>query len=86
MAQFEVIAGNVGTVYSGPSEQDAQSYWVQYVELSKQERGRVSGESVYLMRDGSLIEEYIGPQDREEWDGFSRIDPQEVYTDDSPSD
>jgi len=55
---FEVIAGNVGTVYSGNNYMQAIRKYQAYVKLSKADTGRVSGESVVLFNDGEPIHEH----------------------------
>lgn len=57
---YEVVVGNVGTVYSGPDAQDALSTFNVYVEQSKADQGRAGGEDVTLMRDGEPVREYHG--------------------------
>lgn len=57
MANYDVIVGNVGTVYSGSDEAEARSKFDSYVGVS---RGRAAGEDVTLMRDGESIAEYVG--------------------------
>jgi hypothetical protein len=54
---YDVIVGNVGTVYRGNSEKDARAIFRDYVGAAQTDRGRASGEAVTLMRDGDIIEE-----------------------------
>ena len=60
MAKFEVIVGNVGTVYSGNNYMQAATKYSAYVKLSKANYGRVAGESVTLMHNGEIRSEYEG--------------------------
>lgn len=46
---YEVIVGNVGTVYSGNSQDMAHAVYLKYVAISNGGEGRAGGESVYLM-------------------------------------
>jgi hypothetical protein len=55
---YEVIVGNIGTVYSGTSEDAALSDFYIYRHKSKQDVGRASGEDVTLMRNGEPWKEY----------------------------
>lgn len=57
---YEVIVGNVGTVYVGPSKYEAHGTFKTYVELSMLDMGRASGESVVLMYRGDIIREHQG--------------------------
>jgi len=56
---FEVIVGNIGTVYSGPDEAEARKTYREYCEQSNQS-GRASGEDVTLLSHGEPIEEFEG--------------------------
>lgn len=58
-ARYEVIAGNVGTVYSGNSLTDAENAYGNYVFLSVQGNGRVQGEPVTLLVNGEPVQEHI---------------------------
>ena len=62
---YQVIIGNIGTVYSGRNLRDARFHARSYVDQSKRPIGRAAGESVSLLRDGELIEEYTGTLDQE---------------------
>jgi hypothetical protein len=64
MARYEVIVGNIGKVYDGDSLPEAQLHVVAYIDQSKSERGRAGGESVTLMKDGDILTEFIGTQDK----------------------
>jgi len=46
--QYQVIAGNIGTVHEGNSQHVAQQKANEYVELSKANYGRVAGEDVAI--------------------------------------
>lgn len=59
--QYEVIVGNVGTVYAGANWKVAGETFREYVKISRDsEYGRAAGESVVFMKDGEIIEEYTG--------------------------
>mgnify|MGYP001010685849 CR=1 FL=1 len=55
---YEVFVGNLGRVYHGPSTDDANEAYDDYVKESKTPGGRTSGESVTLMCDGEPVREY----------------------------
>jgi hypothetical protein len=58
--QYQLIVGNVGTVYEGTNGFNAIKDYNQYVKLSKESTGRVSGESVTLIRNDEIYREYEG--------------------------
>ena len=49
MNRFEVIVGNIGSVYSGTSEISALLAYGEYVNQSTTNYGRAADESVILM-------------------------------------
>lgn len=57
---YEVIVSNIGTVYCGHNLRDARFHARTYVDQSKAGYRRAAGESVTLLGDGEVIEEYIG--------------------------
>lgn len=68
---YEVVVGNVGTVYSGRSVTKAKAEYADYVRLSKAgapdgSAGRASGEDVTLFRDGEIWKEHVGFLSRSE--------------------
>ena len=62
---YEVIAGNVGTVYSGPDAEAAREKFQAYVEMSAEGFARVGGEQVTLFEDGEPVEEFVPPEPEE---------------------
>lgn len=56
--QYELIVGNIGTVYSGTNGFEAFKRFQTYVGQSKSGVGRAGGESVVLMVDGEIQKEY----------------------------
>ena len=58
--EYEVIVGNVGSVYAGPDKREAELRYNTYVDRSKSDRGRCAGEPVTLMCDGEISREYEG--------------------------
>jgi hypothetical protein len=61
-SHWEVIVGNIGTVYSGGSALEAKRKFTTYVKQSKSGVGRAGGEDVTLMRDGEPVREHYGIQ------------------------
>lgn len=57
---YSVVAGNVGTVYSGTEEERATEMYYKYVEMSKDGVGRIAGGDVALTLNGEIIEEFSG--------------------------
>ncbi len=55
---YQVIVGNIGTVYDGDNGFDARRTFMSYVKDSGAKYGRASGEPVTLMRDGEPVEEH----------------------------
>ena len=60
MNKFQVIVGNIGTVYDGNNYMQAQARYTAYVRASKSPHGRAAGEPVTLMRNGEIRSEYEG--------------------------
>jgi hypothetical protein len=58
--RFEVIVGNIGTVYDGASRKDANTTFNVYVELSQRQTGRAAGENVTMLIDGDIVKEFDG--------------------------
>jgi hypothetical protein len=61
MPRFEVIVGNVGTVYDGRYSHMAYQAFEEYRELSRRGEGRPAGEPVVLMADGEIRLEWDPP-------------------------
>ena len=60
-SQYEVIVGNIGSVYCGPSRKIAEREFAEYVEISKTGNShRASGEDVTMLCDGEIEDEFIG--------------------------
>lgn len=62
---YEVIVGNIGTVYSGTSKSDTTREWLTYVDQSKSGTGRAGNEPVTMFCDGEIVKEYV-PSETEE--------------------
>lgn len=72
MSRYEVIVGNVGTVYYGASRRAADRSFSDYVRQSKHAMGRADGESVTLIADNEIAREYVGKVDREaDWNDWN---------------
>ena len=57
---YEVIVGNIGTVYTGNDENEAFRAYNEYVSQSLQGCGRASYEPVVLMQDNEIVNEHYG--------------------------
>lgn len=57
---FEVIVGNVGTVYTGEGSASARHMFESYRAMSRDGYGRVAHESVTLFDDGEILDEFDG--------------------------
>jgi hypothetical protein len=57
---YEVIVGNIGTVYSGDDVREAVKTYSEYKEQSETGQGRASGESVTLVCDDEIWMEHPG--------------------------
>lgn len=55
---YEVIVGNIGTVYSGTDAQQANDAYEIYAAKSQWDVGRAAGESVTLLVNGEIRKEY----------------------------
>ena len=63
---YEVVVGNVGTVYSGRARDKARKVFKDYVELSESRSGRVACEPVTLFDSGEPVQEYEGCLDEDD--------------------
>lgn len=61
---WEVIVGNIGTVYSGTNGFEANTTFQTYVGQSNSGYGRAGGEDVTLMKDGELHRQFEGENGR----------------------
>ena len=57
MGTYQVVVGNIGTVYEGTDKDKAQANYDEYERQSMTGYGRAAGEPVCLMRDGDVIVE-----------------------------
>ena len=55
MGTYQVIVGNLGTVYDGDNGSDAAVIYADYVLASLNGEGRVAHESVTMMCEGEEI-------------------------------
>ncbi len=61
MPTYEVIVGNVGSVYHGESRDEALKTYRSYVESSREHVGsRCYGEEVYLLADSEIERQHTG--------------------------
>ena len=64
--KYEVIVGNIGTVYLGSNLVAAKAIWGEYTLRAKANYGRAAGESVAFFEDGELVRELISSVDNEQ--------------------
>lgn len=57
--RYQVIVGNVGTVYDGDNVAVAIYRYAAYKDASRDGIGRSASEPVTLMRDGEIWREYV---------------------------
>lgn len=58
---YDVIVGNVGTVYHGSSLTAAKKAYLDYVKISVAGTGRAGGESVNLLdENGNMLMQHYG--------------------------
>jgi hypothetical protein len=83
MRTYQVIVGNIGTVYTGTEEKNAVSIFQVYVHHSKQLSGRAAGEDVWILLrgEGEVYREYVGynRQAIEIEERFKREDEQSAH-------
>lgn len=63
--EYEVVVGNIGTVYEGHNKAAALRYFNTYVKHSKSGYGRAGGEPVTVMMDGDIFMEYVTPEEED---------------------
>lgn len=56
---YEVIVGNIGTVYSGNDKAEADRAYAHYVEQSNSRLGRAGGEHVTMMVGNEIEKEHV---------------------------
>lgn len=58
MSEYQVIVGNIGTVYSGTELKKALVAFKEYKSQSKDGYGRAAHEEVTLMQGDEILKEY----------------------------
>lgn len=58
MANYEVFVGNIGSVYSGPSFNQALNTFRVYVKQSKSGFGRAGNEDIVILGDDEIMESF----------------------------
>lgn len=61
--RWQVVVGNVGTVYDGDHRPTAMSTYIAYRAASRTNKGRAAGEQVTLMRDDDVYRQHEGTHD-----------------------
>ena len=58
MSEFEVVVGNVGIVYAGSDNSEADLFFFTYRDDSAAGYGCAAFETVTLLQDGEIIREF----------------------------
>lgn len=66
--RFEVIVGNIGTVYSGNDYDLACSKFHSYVKQAKAHHGRAAGEDVTMLDDSEVRLSHVGYMTKQDAD------------------
>jgi hypothetical protein len=66
VGRYQVVVGNIGTVYSGNDASKARRAFEEYKEQSLTNYGRAAGESVTWFENGEIMRAYIGILDLSE--------------------
>lgn len=56
--QYEVVIGNIGTIWTGATLKNALREFHGYRLVSQSGKGPAGGEDVTLFKDGELVKEY----------------------------
>jgi len=62
--RYEVVVGNVGTVYDGSSLDATLKVFKEYQDQSKSGVGRAAGEDVTVLKNGTVRWDYDGKSRR----------------------
>lgn len=62
MKHYQVIVGNIGTIYDGASFIEAKQSYSEYRKQSRVNYGKASGETVTMLCDNEIKWEHIGTQ------------------------
>ena len=60
MTHFNVVVGNIGTVYNGYNRREAEECMDEYIRHSKSGYGRAAGEDVTIFENGEPVTEFQG--------------------------
>lgn len=58
--RYQVVVGNIGTVYDGTNKVEALKDFEEYKEQSESDVGRAGGENVVLFENDEPIKEFTG--------------------------
>ena len=61
--EYQVIVGNIGTVYQGNNHEVARLVYLDYCELADKGYGRAAGECVTLMRGDEIVTQHLGKEE-----------------------
>lgn len=65
MDHYELIVGNIGTVWSGNDQTEAQQLFNDYAQMSSDGYGRAAGEPVTLLKNGVILLDFLPTQTEE---------------------
>lgn len=63
LREWEVLVGNIGTVYAGGDRREAFRVFEEYRGLSRRNVGRAGGEGVVLMAGGGVVKIWEAPKE-----------------------
>lgn len=61
---YEIMVGNIGLVYHGTNENEANETFHEYVGQSKSGYGRAAGETVTMFFGDDIVREHFGTIDQ----------------------
>jgi len=73
-APFEVVVGNIGTVFVG-SEREAKIKFNVYMAQSIGNYGRAGGEDVTMFRNGEIVREFVGRNSIDDEPDYDGVEP-----------
>lgn len=60
MSKYQIIVGNIGTVYSGENEKESLKIFREYVSQSLHGFAYAGNEDVVILCDGEILKEFYG--------------------------
>lgn len=72
--EYEVVVGNVGSVYKGNSKVKAHTDYIHYLDQSKSGRGRAGNQEVTMFKNGEPTQEYVPAEGQ-----LAELEPQQYF-------